>query len=285
MFSWFRRRRQDPRKELLGALGSAELPTFPPLLTQILQDLRAEDLPLTKIGQRVGQDPTLTVKVLKTVNSAGFGLRRRVESVPHAVTLLGRARLESIILPLAVGEALPAEGGPGFEPRRFWHAAARRAAVARGLAHLLDPSSRDLSYTAGLLQDMAIPLLVHNRPDSYGPVLERWHAGEGPLHELEREAFGWTHADVAGWLCADWGLPEPLAAAITAHHGASDPELQAPAPVRLVALLDEAPDDALDLKPLLTMASEGYKANAEQVMEIISDALGGAGEVARLFAA
>jgi len=285
MFSWFRRKKQDPRQELMAALGDVEMPTFPALLGEILRELRDPRSSMGKVGELVGRDPTLTIKVIKTVNSVGFGLRRQVESVKHAATLLGRSRLESIVLPLAVGEALPSEISQGFEPERFWHAAARRAMIAQQLSALLDPSSRDVSYTASLLQDMAIPLLATHRSETYGPVLERWHAGEGALHELEREAFGWTHADVAGWLCADWGFPEALAAAITAHHGSDDPELVAPPPVRLVALLGEEPDAELRIEPLIAMARDELGADPERVREAVVRGLDGSQEVSRLFAA
>lgn len=285
MFSWFRRKKQDPRQELLATLGDAELPTFPALLSEILQTLRDADTSMAQVGAMVAQDPALTVKVIKTVNSASFGLRRRVDSVNHAVTLLGRSRLESIVLPLAVGEALPGEPGPGFDPRRFWQAAARRAVIARELAGVLEPASRDVSYTAGLLQDMAIPLLVSRRPDTYGPVLERWHRGEGALHVMERAAFGWTHAEVAGWLCADWDFPEGLAAAITGHHGSDDPEVVAPAAVRLVALLGEGEEREISYDPLIAAARDEHGASEARVVDAIERAVGGARELGALFAA
>ncbi len=266
----------------MASLGDAELPTFPALMSEILQTLRDADAPMRSIGALVAQDPALTVKVIKVVNSAGFGLRRRVDSVNHAVTLLGRSRLESIVLPLAVGEALPEEPGPGFEPRRFWQAAARRAVIARELAGLIEPATRDVSYTAGLLQDMAIPLLVSRHPERYGPILERWHRGEGSLRVMEREAFGWTHADVAGWLCAEWDFPEGLAAAITAHHGSDDPALVAPAAVSLVALLGEGEPT---YEPLIARACADHGLSESRVGEAIEREVGGARELGALFAA
>lgn len=269
----------------MAALGDVEMPTFPALMGEILRELRDTHSAMSKVGELVAQDPTLTIKVIKTVNSVGFGLRRQVDSVKHAVTLLGRSRVESIVLPLAVGEALPSESVPGFEPARFWHAAARRALVAQQLSALLDPASRDVSYTASLLQDMAIPLLATHRSESYGPILERWHDGGGVLHEMEKAAFGWTHADVAGWLCADWGFPELLAAAITAHHGSDDPEVVSPPPVRLVALLGEEPDGELNIDPLVAMAHDEFGASPERVIEAVQRGVAGSSEVSRLFAA
>ena len=62
---------------------------------------------MTHVAYQLEGDPGLNVKVLKTVNSAAFGLSTRVSNLHHAVTLLGRSRLETIVLPQAVNNILP----------------------------------------------------------------------------------------------------------------------------------------------------------------------------------
>ncbi len=284
MFGLFKRKKVDPRRELSAALGGAELPSFPAIQMQVLRALRQEDVALRDVGDIVMRDPGLSTNVLSTVNSAGFGLGRRVDSVSHAVSLLGIGRLESVVLSVAVADALPRRGAQGFRPRRFWRAAARRATTALALADLLHPASRSIAFTAGLLQDMAVPLLATHRGGQYGPLLEAWQNDGGSLEALERGEFGWDHAQVASWVASEWSFPETLGYAIGGHHGAEEPELEAPLPVRLVGLLGEADEQALDLEPLVETARDAHDVPADQVVAAVQQGLERSAEVAALFA-
>ncbi|MFH1467935.1 MAG: HDOD domain-containing protein [Pseudomonadota bacterium] len=283
MFSFFRRKQVDPRRELAGALGGAALPSFPAIQMQVLRELRQVDTPLNRIGDLVMRDPGLSTKVLSTVNSAGFGLKRRVDSVAHAVSLLGAGRLESVVLSVAVAQALPSRAVRGFCPRRFWRAAARRATTALALADLLHPASRSVAFTAGLLQDMAVPLLATHRNEQYGPVLEAWVGDGGSLSALERGEFGWSHAEVASWVASEWNFPEGLGYAIGGHHGSDEPELASPLPVRLVGLLGEEAEEDQALDSLIETARGTHDVPVDRVVQAVRRGFELSEEVAALY--
>src|SRR5262245_50595930 len=57
---------------------------------RLLRALRDPDLTLAQIEELIRPDPTLCFRVLRTVNSAGFGLRAEVGSIREALVLLGR---------------------------------------------------------------------------------------------------------------------------------------------------------------------------------------------------
>jgi HD-like signal output (HDOD) protein len=266
---------RDPKKELTKVLGSAPIPSFPAVTLQTLQKLRDPNTPMKQVASLVETDPAVSVRVLKLVNSAAYGLRRPVNNVQHACTMLGRAKLEGIVLAVAVSDALPSGSTRGFVHKRFWKAAARRAATAKALADMLDPSSASVSFTAGLLQDLAVPMLAHNKK-GYGAVLEQWNHDGGSLEDLERSEYGWDHAKVAGWLCADWSFPDDLGTSIAGHHGLHE----APAPVALVALLNE---DGGGNDALIALAEERYSANADRVVLALERGFEQGQEVARLF--
>ncbi len=234
MFAALKRMFVDPRQELVKVLGDQELPSFPAVHMRVLKMLRDPKIHMKLVAGQVAADPALSVKVLRTVNSAAFGLRRPVQDVQHAMTLIGRSSMEGLVLGLAVRTATPQTPVPGYNPQRFWRAAARRAAIAKSLADALEPRVRMVSFTAGMLQDMALPLLAHRKED-YSPLLRDWHSGGGELEAMEQDHFGWTHAEVGHWLAADWDFPEQLGSAIGRHHASEE----APGPVHLVSLLSE----------------------------------------------
>jgi HD-like signal output (HDOD) protein len=248
----------DPRARLRRALGRQDLPTFPAKQMAVLRALRSPQTPLSTVGRQMASDPGLSTGVLRAVNSAAFGLGRKVSDPAHAATLLGRSELENLVLGIATRNALPKRERPGFEPERFWRTASRRAATARLLAEHLSPRDRGVCFTAALLQDMAIPLLADARPEVYGPLLQE-SAGTPRLQALEQEALGLDHTDIAGWLCETWAFPDRLAEAIRSHHAASAPADDAPLAVRISALIaHETEPDAFisDARALVDLAPD-----------------------------
>jgi len=282
VFAWLGRK--DPKRELKRALGEYSLPSFPVLVTQILEKLRDPAATAASVAAVVQGDPGLSVRVLTTVNSAAYALPRRIDGLPQAVALLGMGNLESVVLAVAVQATLPHVVCRGFASRRFWLAAARRAATAQALARLLHPATRAESFTAAFLQDMAVPFLALSRGEAYGEVLEAWHQEGGDLAERERAALGLDHAEVATWLCAEWNLPEGLALAIAGHHappGSVPPGC--PPAVVLVGRLRESEENG-GVDELSTAAVEGYGLPPEQVAALLRESFAQAEELAALFA-
>lgn len=227
----------DPKAKLRETLGTQELPSFPAITTRILRLLRDPTSSTAQIASLLAMDPGLSQRALRMVNCAAYGLRRPATDVGHAVNLLGRGPMENLVLGVAVQAALPRSPVSGFDPSSFWRTAARRAATAKALAAALEPRHQVACFTAGLLQDMAIPLLAHSRAD-YAGVLTS--ATPAELDRAERAAFGWDHPEVAGWLAMDWAFPEGLCQAIAGHHDGDG----CPVSVQLVRHLDQ--DEGVD---------------------------------------
>lgn len=102
--------------------------------------IRDDDSTAAQIAAVVASDPATSVRLLQTVNSAAYAIQRTVESVQQAVSLLGRNELESLLIASAVGRGLPSKPARGFDPKRFWMTASRRAALAQALAERVEPA-------------------------------------------------------------------------------------------------------------------------------------------------
>ena len=280
MLNIFKKKSVDAREQMQAVLGDYKLPSFPVVIMNALEKVRDTDAPQAEIAELVSSDPGLSVKLLTTVNSAAYSLKHKVNNIDHAVSLMGRGELESILISMAVHQLLPVNNDSGIDGRRFWRTAARRAALARALADLIDPSNRSESFTAALLQDMAIPVLAQQRAQEYGPVLECWYATGADLASLEREIFGWDHAIVAMWMCDDWGFPVRIAEAIGAHHG-TDGELVALPAVNLVSDLS-GQDDSVGVDYLIERAHTDYGLPEDQLVEIVESSISAAEEISRM---
>ncbi len=196
---------------------------------------------------------------------------------------MGRRRVEQLVLALAVGDALPAEPTRGFQAARFWTAAARRAAIGRGLAELLCPADVSATFTAALLQDLAVPLLAHAGPGGYDELLADWQNGaRQSLSALEQAEFGWDHSDVGAFISEKWRFPESLVANIGDHHDEPARSPDAATVARLVSHIREDDEDSQD--DLIETVRGFYGVPVDRIARAIEDGNERAGELAAMFA-
>ena len=268
MFNFFKRKVQDPAAELKTFLGGYELPSFSTTVVKVLDLLRDPETSMSDIVPLVELDPGMTVKILRLVNSAGFGLTSKATSLQHAITLMGRSRLEAVVLSFGVSDVLPSTM-LSMERRHFWSVAARRACLARIIADRLHPTTQAESFTVGLLMDMGIPVLDHVHREIYRDLLGKWKANrESSLVELEQDQFGYDHAGIGALMAEAWDLPDYITNGIAAHHLDGEDQRTDPA-VQLVALLNYFEEDnGVDL--LATRAEVRYGISPEEMDEMLS---------------
>ncbi|MCD6308730.1 MAG: HDOD domain-containing protein [Candidatus Latescibacteria bacterium] len=278
MLKFFKKRKKDLKSELRTMLGEYEIPSFPAAVMNVLTALRDPEFSMTEVAKQIQGDPGLHVKVLKTVNSAAFGLAKKVNNLHHAVTLMGRSRIETIVLSQAVNSILPNVDQPFFNTHDFWLVSARRASLARVLALHLHPATQVESFTAGLLQDMALPILVTRYPKKYKSILEKWHADESlSLCSLERNALGYDHSTVGALMAEKWGLPDYLIAAISYHHVSDEDNRIEPAVDLVSRIRGDNEEDAAE--KLIEPCVGKYGMKEEKVLELIDSAFQNAEEL------
>ncbi len=280
MLNFFKRRKKDPKAELEELFKDYELPSFPAAVMNILTALRNPDFSMNKVSKILEGDPGLHVKVLKTVNSAAFGLSKRVSNIHHAVTLLGRSRLETIVLSQAVNKTLPEVNYPFFNMRQFWLTSARRASLARVLANHIHPVSEVEAFTSGLLQDMALPILVTIKTREYEKIMQSWaNDKESDLTAIEKEHLGYDHSYVGALIAEKWDLPDYLINAIAGHHNSD--EIQVDPAVELVSHIrgDTVEDMA---EKLADICVEKYGMNKETVIDMVKTAFEDAEELSKI---
>ena len=259
--------RRDRSPDFIKILGDYEPPSFPTFITQALDALADADADMGTVATIVQQDPGASARVLRVVNSAGFGLRTAATNVQQAATLLGRNQLEGLLISIGARAAIETPAtGRGFDHERFWATASKRATLASLFAERIDPTRQSENFTAALLQDMGIPVLVA-RDARYPDVLAQWHAEQTSLAALEVEAFGWHHGQVAAWLGECWDFPEHYLEVLTGHHDQQrTPHLL---PAQLVAPTREADDGGDDA---IVAAAESVGIPADDAIEMLAEA-------------
>ncbi|HHD63340.1 MAG TPA: HDOD domain-containing protein [Desulfobulbaceae bacterium] len=196
--------------------------TLPVAITRLLEEINKPEPDLDRIAQLIGSLPEISTKVLKIVNSSFFNLRSPVLSIQHAVSLLGLDHIRSLALSFAAVKAVPRPTAALFDHQAFWTDSLVRALVARNFARHYCPEQCDDAFTAMLIADVALPVLLTNWTEYYQPVVQEWMSSGDRLSRIEKKHFGWSHAQAGAWILQHWQFPEQLICFVGIHNTGSD---------------------------------------------------------------
>ncbi|NOQ41218.1 MAG: HDOD domain-containing protein [Desulfuromusa sp.] len=259
------------KKKSTAKLEDFDIPSFSTAVINLLGKLRNPDVSVNELATELELDPGLHIRVLKTVNSSAFGLSHKVSNIKHAVNLLGRGRLESLVLSVTAKNNLATnQQAAWLDMTEFWKTASRQAAVARILATALHPNTQSDVFTIGLLQNMAIPILANREGDRYRTLYQRWLTEEIDLAEEEQQLFGIDHATLGAQMAEHWGFPESLVLGIGEHHELENQEI--PLSVKIAALMKEnQKEDSATV--LAQTATQLFDLDNETLLPLIEEAL------------
>lgn len=198
-------------------LKQVQLPALPQTAIHLLELSRNGDNGPMEYAKPIESDPGLTGQILRFVNSSFFGFRTEVTSVKLAINLVGVRTIKNFALWSAVFSLIPSFKQGVFNIKLLWQDSLRRALFARTLGKRLGADNEEDLFTAALLQDLAIPILVKELSKDYVALVEKLQTNPKRLSVLEREVRGWSHADAGAFIAQKWKLPESLCRLIENH--------------------------------------------------------------------
>ncbi|APS43811.1 hypothetical protein AVI51_11400 [Piscirickettsia salmonis] len=89
-----------------------------PLQPHIVTAIKEAGDDLDKISRLINQDPSIAANVLKTVNSAAFGVKTKIGSIERAVMMLGINRVKTLVNTQALRSLLG--GAKNTDIMLFW---------------------------------------------------------------------------------------------------------------------------------------------------------------------
>jgi len=223
-----------------------KLPVPPKIIAKVIEIAAEPECTTVQLAELIQKDPTLTAQVLRAVNAAHYGLRRSIESVPHATAFMGISAVRNLVLCIGVQQLSHGEASPDFPLDRFWEMSVQRAAASACLARRLGVGQPDDFFTTGLCQDIGILASLAVNPElgaDYAAQLDA-PADERLNHELQS---GSNHAEIGAALLREWRLPAPMTNVIEHHHNpdAADPVVRVHC---MIALAAEAIADLLNCR-------------------------------------
>jgi len=194
----------------------SRLPVLRPSTLALLAVSLESDSAVAEFEKSFKSDPALAADLLIVANSPLFGMRGTVQSIRHAIAILGLERVRSLALTIALR---------GYVRSRRWNQAIRSpwrhsiaTAVIAETLESVDQAKVPLLYTAGLMHDVGRLALFQISPEKYSKVLSgQFNSIQEYLHQ-EAFLFDCSHDDAGAFLAMAWGLPISLCDCIRFHH-------------------------------------------------------------------
>ena len=197
-----------------------KMPAFPKSVHRIMQLTSAINTSAKEIVQVIESDPVMTIKILKVINSAFYGMPKKITSTQRAVVHLGLNTIKNLALSVAAMGVLHPRNGADFDIDDFLLHSLTTASICRMLAEKLEIPHVERSdfFVAGLLHDFGKIVFAEFYPHKFKLALEKSKQQNIALNITELEFIGMNHAQAGSLLAKRWELDEALINAIDHHH-------------------------------------------------------------------
>lgn len=193
------------------------LPALPRNYIALNKALADDYANLQDIARVIEQDIGMSAKLLQIVNSAFFGLGRKLASIPDAIAYLGLHVIKTLVLSVEVFRTFEGKNlSAAVELESIHEHSQLTARIAKRLSP--NPDAGKDAFAAAILHDVGQLILATWLPKLIAESVETARATRAPLHQVEHELHGFSHAEVGAYLLGRWGLPYPIIEAVAYHH-------------------------------------------------------------------
>lgn len=198
--------------------GNVQLASPPELFLKLSNVLENPRTNLREAGALIENDPGLSARLLRIVNSAFYGIPDKIASIHDALRIIGVQEIRGLVLSTLVIDKFSALTNSLMTMREFWTMSVRCALMARCLANR-HPCGEHLQaiFLCGLLHEIGRLVVYHRLPELAHAASILAQSENIAYHEGERRIIGFDHYQVGAELARLWRLPEIVVSTIEHH--------------------------------------------------------------------
>ncbi|MEL6984750.1 MAG: HDOD domain-containing protein, partial [Actinomycetota bacterium] len=250
-------------RDLVGRVD--QLPVLGDVYLELTEAIERDTSDAESLGRIVSKDMALTAELLRLVNSAFFGLSRRVESVAQAIGLLGFDVVRAIVVGLAL---FSSDDHDAVDVSALAKRSQLTALLCRRVVQLEGgtPSECGNAYLAGILHQIGA-LVLANLPGTEPAEIRAVLDTNDPT--IERLELGADRFLVAAYLLGLWAFAPAIVEAIGSLASQPAPEQEPDLLTRSLRVATDVLRDDGAIDRLLT----GDQGDIDAAIETAADEL------------
>lgn len=271
-------------------LSCPTLPSLPVVALRVIELTSDANVGMDELAETIQFDQGLSAKVLKTVNSSYYGLRKKCGTIRQAIIVLGLSTVKSLTLGFSLVSSVNLKDKQGFDHNEYWRRGLFTGVASRSIAKVACPNYQDEAFLGGLLQDIGMVALYETLGDRYVHVLRQTGGDHRKLAGFELAEFELQHPDIGAMMATRWKLPEELIQPVKYHERPSaGPNGELGLLVRAVGLGNIVADaltsdDAQKImRRYYKRCKEWFNLTDQQADDIFKEVTAGTKEMAKLF--
>ena len=196
----------------------SSLVSLPGVYLEVKKVIDDPDATMADLSAAISIDPGMTAMVLKLVNSAFYGMPRKVETVSRAVGILGIQPLHDLVLAVSVTKTFGGLSQQVMNMNIFWANSFFSGLASRELARKCFLIDSERMFVEGLLRDLGHLLLYQYLPEQAEEAMKKSAETGEPIYTAEQRIIGFDYTEVGKALVDSWELPKNLGEAIRHQH-------------------------------------------------------------------
>ncbi len=215
-------------------MTASDLPTIPVVATKVMQLIEQESATAKELAKVVASDPAVAARVLKISNSSFYGCQRQIQTLSHAIVVLGFATLKSLVVAASVKQVYQPYG---LTEKLLWEHSFGAGLAARMIARETRMASEEEAFLGGLFHDIGKIIMNTMNRQLFQDATQRCYNDGVSFEEAERQVYSYTHAEVGGLVIKKWNFPDMLMHAVLNHHLFKFAEDEDPAQINLTCVV------------------------------------------------
>ncbi|MCG7906275.1 MAG: HDOD domain-containing protein, partial [Candidatus Thiodiazotropha taylori] len=180
--------------------NSLELPSMPDITMRIAKVINDSNSDSEDIAHVVQADPTVAARVISVVNSAAYRGKQPIDSLPDAVTRLGRSVTHNLVISFALGKLFQSRSKVLRQRMlRLWKHVSYVAPICHELANVTPGLAPDQALLCGLLHDIGALAII-------GAARSKPELAENP--EVLDRVLSNLKGEVGAMVLRKWEFPD-----------------------------------------------------------------------------
>ena len=196
-------------------MTAVDLPTIPIVATKVMHLIESENASSDEIARVVASDPAVAARVLKISNSSFYGCQRQIQTLSHAIVVLGFSTLKSLVVAASVKQVYKPYG---LTEKMLWEHSFGAGLAARIIAKETHRVNEEEAFLGGLFHDIGKNIMNFLDSQKFQTVMQICYNESVSFTEAEHQVYSYTHSEVGALVIKKWNFPDILMKAVLKHH-------------------------------------------------------------------